>query len=249
MEIGSPVRAGGEVRAFVRVVEPRRSLASIVDRYDKLGADRVFLLVDETHLPAALDLARSRSNVHVAVERGGDRHVAQLALRRLLDRYARRCWSVVLDSNEQLRYPSVASEPLQAFCRQLEQRGWSAVAGPIVDTPCAARDAASRDTTPGASPAPGTIAIDTVASDPVTGRIFPARLLLDAEQNEVGETTRCRSKIALIKLDDGVCVADGFRAIFGARSNDISPQSDDAQDPCRISIVRETPGSRPPGAT
>ncbi len=127
-----PRKAHDELLAFVNVVEPGPSLSRLLTHYDDLSADRVFMLVNKERDAEARSLAGVRANLHAFVKGTSNRSI-HLALRSLLRRFANGRWCVLLDSDEVLSYPNVETLPLKQFCHRLDDNGFGAVVGEIID--------------------------------------------------------------------------------------------------------------------
>lgn len=223
----NPVPSGPrhELRAFIDVVGPGPALGELLNHYDEIALDRIFLLVGRDRVAEARSLA-GRVDLHVVMKETEIGHSVHLILRSLLNRFAVNHWCLLLNSNEFLCYPDAERVSLRDFCQQLDVNKFEAVAGQIIDTRLA--DAASQHQTLPAvqslhsnesrqrqSFQRDSFSIAAVARDPVTRRVFPTRLLMDAGSSD-GELAY-RSKVALLKYASGMRIAEEFRAVHGVR--------------------------------
>lgn len=228
-----PAKAHHELRAIVNVIEPGLSLAQLLIRYDELGVDRTFLLVSKDRLAETRILTRMRINLHVLVKGSEDRHLAHLLLRSLLSRFGRNHWCALLNSNELLYYPNAETFSLKQFCRRLDLDKFDAMTGQVVELTPLPSTASPNDTAPATrflqlgdslqrlGFQQESFGINSIARDPVTQRIFPTRLLLDAQQDKYEGELVYRSKVALLKFHAGMSIAEDFRAVHGGRLADV----------------------------
>jgi lipopolysaccharide biosynthesis glycosyltransferase len=212
--------AHDELLVFVNVIEPKRPLSRLLSHYDELSADRVFMLVDGVRAAEARSLASVRINLHVIVKKTVDDRSTHLLLRNLLRRFAKSRWCVMLDSNELLSYRNAKSLSLKQLCGRLDEDGFSAVIADIVDLEPLPASASLTGmlSDPLRLHKKDTFLIRSVAKDPVTQRIFPAPLLLEAQQGGLEQKLRYRCKVALFRYRDQMSIAEGFRAVQGVRA-------------------------------
>ena len=231
-----PSRTHHEVRAFVNVIEPCPILAPLLAYYNELGADRLFLVVNQERATEAGNLSRERKKLHVFVKEKEDSHSVHLRLRNLLDRYGRRNWCVLINSDELFYYPHAEKMSFKHLCQYLDTSGFDAIPGQIVDLQSSPRFDLPLQATKQSPAMPflqlddshkrlwfhyNCCAIRTVARDPVTERIFPASILLADQQQSSDSQLLFRSKIALLKYNKRMKIADDFRAVYGVRLGDV----------------------------
>jgi hypothetical protein len=156
----------------------------------------------------------------------------------MLDRYGCGCWCLLNSGDELLVYPHSNKISLKGLCAQLGTVGAQALSCQMLDmTPTDVH--CEQDYRMGESPLavysrfdPRFQRVETVASDPVTGRVFSASLAVGVEKPNTAEPYLfrskehfgiypCRSKVALLKYRKGLGMAADLRAIEGARLSKI----------------------------
>ena len=238
-----PPETDDELRVFVNVTGPLPACERLIKYYEELGADRIFLLVGEDCASEATELGGGGGKLHVISKAGADDFSAHVVLRSLLDRYAQRCWSVVMDSNERFHFGGAEIDTLKDVCRRLEEKCFGAAAARVIYSGSPLPETLLRRTVRTRFPqADDCLAIDTVARDPVTLRIFPARLLVDAHQDDFDGPIAYRSKVAVLRFEKGVSIADGFRAVHGLRMEQISAAIPESESAFQMSIIRYAMG-------
>lgn len=217
---------GTEIRAFIVCESPSPTLAYILSHCFKCGADRAFLAFrrDSIHaLPTPLPV---HERVHLFAMEPGDR-LAHETLRNLLHDYGEGHWCLLTDSNELLLYPHEETLPLRGLCAYLDTAGFEAMTCHVL-TMVASPDSPKRPYREGEDPRhifpyfdPRFECISAFASDPLTGRVFPSRLLVGIAEDRAGTGNGWRSKVPLLKFRRDLHLSEDLRAVHGARLTNV----------------------------
>lgn len=219
-----PKNVSNEIRLFIVLEEWTPVLPFLLSHYLKYGVDRALIILSGSGFKEAQIRLLLGERVHVFATGRAPRHQI---LRGILDRYGRDFWCLLSDGDELLLYPYADKISLRSLCAHLESVGSEALPCQILDM--VPPDGLSRsDCRVGENPLaiysrfdPRYRRVKTIASDPMTGKVFGASLVVGVEERNLTKTYPCRSKVALLKYRKDIDMAADLRAIFSARLSEV----------------------------
>jgi lipopolysaccharide biosynthesis glycosyltransferase len=220
-----PATREPELRVLMAMDRVPPQLPELLQRYLSGNADRILIAVGDPDA-AALDSAMGAN---------GRLHMFKLAeglqsrdatLRRLLHRYGKGHWCVLVDGDELLLYPHADVLSLRDLCSYLDSAGFEALDCHVVarvrrDGVSSAACRAGADAP--VIPAPHCVThehLRTLVSDPICGRAFAASICVAKTGARIGEL-KCCSRVALLKYRPGVLIGRELRAVHGERVADL----------------------------
>jgi lipopolysaccharide biosynthesis glycosyltransferase len=220
-----PVTRGPELRLLLVIDGPTPDLPELLQHYLANDVDRVLVAATGT-VAAALDGAGTfQGRLHVFRLPQGTQS-RDVALRRLLHRYGKGHWCVLVGGDELLLYPHADVLSLRHFCAYLDAAGFEALDCHLL-TP---GRHGGRPAAPGraGADAPDVSArhdlsherLRSLVSDPIRGRAFAASICVENAGTRVGEL-RCCSRVALLKYRARLLIGRGLRAVHGGRVADV----------------------------
>ncbi len=134
-----------EVFCFFCVRNEAWRLPHFLDYYRKLGVNR-FFAIDNNSNDDSLNLLSAQPDVHIwhtTADYFRQGYCGMAWVQLLVHAYAEGHWCISADADELLVYPNCEQTPLPAFCAHLEERGFRAMSGVVVEM---YSDRAIRDT-------------------------------------------------------------------------------------------------------
>lgn len=230
-----PKGACGEIRLFIVLERWTPVLPFLLSHYLASGVDRVIVALSGGGLnDAEFDYLRAE-RVHIFATGSAPRH---RVLRCILDRYGCGHWCLLSGADELLVHPHADRLSLKSLCAHLDAEGSQAMSCNVLDM-VAPNGSSGRDYHVGENPLalycrfdPRLRRVETIATDPATGRVFKARLAIGIEEQTIAPTPTsplksmfgvypCRSKVALVKYRADLGMAADLRAITGGRMSEL----------------------------
>jgi hypothetical protein len=124
----------GEVRVFMVVRNEMLRLASTLDHYRRLGADR-FFIVDNGSDDGTLTFLAAQSDVHLFSTEASysASHFGMDWMNSLIGEYAQDIWALTADADELFVYPHFERAGLKTLCRFLDAEGARGVYSLMID--------------------------------------------------------------------------------------------------------------------
>jgi lipopolysaccharide biosynthesis glycosyltransferase len=221
-----PTKGPTEIRVFIISENPSPVLSYLLTHYLSNGADRLLIALNGESIEHVQDVMQSHERLHVfAVAQG--RQSRHTALRQLLHRYGQAHWCVLVDNDELLLYPHAETLSLENLCAYLDARGFEALACHVLDMASPAGPA-GRTYREGEDPRlvcpcfnPNYQCIDTVACDPMSGRVFTTSVALDIAGERIDDRSHYRTKVPLLKYRSDLHIATDVQGVHGARLADV----------------------------
>jgi lipopolysaccharide biosynthesis glycosyltransferase len=230
-----PKGVSNEIRLFIVLEEWTPVLPFLLSHYLADHVDRVIVALKGGVLTEPeIDLLRAE-RVHIFATGSAPRH---RVLRRMLDRFGCGHWCLLSSGDELLVHPHVERISLKTLCAHLDATGSQALTCNVLDM-VASDEANAGAYRVGENPLdryahfdPRLRRVETVATDPATGRIFTARLAVGIDDRPIAPTPDfpvrspfgvypCRSKVALVKYHRDLGMAADLRAVTGARLSEL----------------------------
>ena len=189
---GEPPSGAGEIRLFVAgAIGPET--ADRIARELSTSADRAIILCTA----AEACVVAPASCVHRFVMRTSDRKTPHERLAHLLMRYGPGHWCVILAGDEVMTGTGEERRSLRDLRDALEREGADALL-------CRVGEAS------------GVVRVSAFAADPLTGRVMIAPAVVEASDGRT-DHFEWRSRIAMLKFRPGMEIAEGLRAVRGAK--------------------------------
>jgi hypothetical protein len=205
---------------------PSPVLPYLLTHYLSNGADRLLIALNGEPPEYVQDVMQSHERLHVFAM--GPKHRSRhAALRHLLHRYGQAHWCVLVDNDELLLYPHAEMLSLKNLCAYLDARGYEALACHVLEMASPATPA-GRSYREGEDPRlvcpcfnPNYQYIDTVACDPMSGRVFTTSVAVDIAGERIDDPTHFRTKVPLLKYRSNLHIATEVQGVHGARLADV----------------------------